>query len=115
MKFNYRESFLQHNKGYICLGATLKLGHGKREELEENEFYIADLVGSEVFVETSKIGILKQVLQYGSADIFVLDSNGKEIMMPFVNGLVNSFDSEKKVIILNKDKYSEVVWSGDEN
>ncbi len=35
MKFNYRESFLQHNKGYICLGATLKLGHGKREELEE--------------------------------------------------------------------------------
>lgn len=35
MKFNYRESFLQHHKGYICLGATFKLGHGERSELEE--------------------------------------------------------------------------------
>ena len=35
MKFDYRESFLQHHKGYICLGATLELGHGEREMLEE--------------------------------------------------------------------------------
>ena len=35
MKFNYRESFLQHHKGYICLGATLKLGYGERSVLEE--------------------------------------------------------------------------------
>ena len=35
MNFNYRESFLQHHKGYICLGATLKLRYGKREDLEE--------------------------------------------------------------------------------
>ena len=35
MNFNYRESFLQHHKGYICLGATLKLGHGEKQELEE--------------------------------------------------------------------------------
>ncbi|MBQ8892266.1 MAG: UDP-N-acetylmuramate dehydrogenase [Bacilli bacterium] len=35
MKFNYRESFLQHHKGYICLGATLKLGFGERSALEE--------------------------------------------------------------------------------
>ncbi len=34
MNFSYRESFLQHNKDYICLGATLKLMHGSREELE---------------------------------------------------------------------------------
>ena len=35
MKFKYRESFLQHHKGYICLGATLKLGKSNREVLEE--------------------------------------------------------------------------------
>jgi len=35
MKFNYRESFLQHHKGYICLGATFKLGYGERSVLEE--------------------------------------------------------------------------------
>lgn len=35
MNFAYRESFLQHHKGYICLGATFKLGYGDRETLEE--------------------------------------------------------------------------------
>ena len=35
MKFAYRESFLQHNRKYICLGATLELGYGERSELEE--------------------------------------------------------------------------------
>ena len=35
MQFNYRDSFLQHNKGYICLGVTLKLKHGDKEILAE--------------------------------------------------------------------------------
>jgi len=34
MKFKYRESMLQHNRGYICLGATFKLKKGNREEIE---------------------------------------------------------------------------------
>ena len=35
MLFGYRESFLQHNRGFICLGAILKLKHGDRDTLEE--------------------------------------------------------------------------------
>lgn len=35
MNFKYRESFLQHHKGYICLGATIKLNHSERSVLEE--------------------------------------------------------------------------------
>lgn len=35
MLFGYRESFLQHNRGFICLGAILKLKHGDRDILEE--------------------------------------------------------------------------------
>ena len=35
MKFAYRESILQHKKGYICLGATLQLGKGDKELSQE--------------------------------------------------------------------------------
>ena len=35
MKFAYRESFLQHNRGFICLEVLLKLRHGEKEALEE--------------------------------------------------------------------------------
>ena len=35
MNFHYRTSFLSQNKGYICLGVTIALKHGKRELIEE--------------------------------------------------------------------------------
>lgn len=35
MKFKYRESFLQKNRGYICLEVILKLKHGNKELLAE--------------------------------------------------------------------------------
>lgn len=35
MDFHYRTSFLQKHKDYICLGATLKLTPGNKEEMEE--------------------------------------------------------------------------------
>ncbi len=35
MNFAYRDSFLQHNKGYICLEVTLKLWHGDKDTLED--------------------------------------------------------------------------------
>lgn len=34
MKFKYRESFLQKNRGYICLEVVLKLQHGDKELLK---------------------------------------------------------------------------------
>ncbi len=35
MNFHYRDSFLQHNKGYICLEVILRLNHGDKELLQE--------------------------------------------------------------------------------
>lgn len=35
LTFNYRESFIQKNRSYICLEATLELEHGEREALQD--------------------------------------------------------------------------------
>ena len=35
MNFQYRTSFLQKNRGYICLGVVLELQYGDRDELQE--------------------------------------------------------------------------------
>ncbi len=35
MDFKYRESFIQDNRGYICLEVILKLKHGDKEALQE--------------------------------------------------------------------------------
>ena len=35
MNFHYRTSFLQQHPGYICLEVTIRLKHGKKEEIEK--------------------------------------------------------------------------------
>lgn len=55
MDFHYRDSYLQHHKEYICLGAVLKLKHGKRSEI------------SEINNERKKRRLESQPLEYPSA------------------------------------------------
>ena len=49
-------------------------------DLDEDEFFIADLIGLEVFtVAGDKVGVLKDVLQYSANDVYVVKGdNDKE-------------------------------------
>ncbi|MDD6224599.1 MAG: UDP-N-acetylmuramate dehydrogenase [bacterium] len=55
LNFHYRTSFLQKNKGYICLEATIKLKPGNKELIEE------------IVTERKKRRIEGQPLEYPSA------------------------------------------------
>jgi len=55
LKFHYRDSILQHKKGYICLEAVLKLEVGKKDAIEE------------VIKERRKRRLESQPLEYPSA------------------------------------------------
>lgn len=55
MDFHYRTSFLQKNKDYICLEATLKLKKGNKEEMES------------IVSERKKRRLESQPLEYPSA------------------------------------------------
>ena len=50
-------------------------------DLDEDEFFIADLIGLEVFtVAGDKVGVLKDVLQYSANDVYVVKGdNDKRI------------------------------------
>lgn len=55
LDFHYRSSFLQKNKDYICLEATLKLKNGNKEEMEN------------IVSERKKRRLESQPLEYPSA------------------------------------------------
>lgn len=73
--------------------------------LEENEYYIADLIDMEVYDENGdKLGVLYDVMQTGANDVYVirLDS-GKELLLPNIDQCileVNVEDKKMKVHIL---------------
>ena len=56
------------------------------QELEEDEYYIADLIGMDVVLEDgSKFGTLKDVMETGANDVYVVeDDKGEEILLPAI-------------------------------
>lgn len=71
-------------------------------KLPKNCWFISDLVGCDVFDNDEKhIGKLTEVLQNGSADVYVID-NGKA-MFPALNKLLLNVDIDSKKIVVDKD------------
>lgn len=69
-------------------------------KLEENEFFIADILGFDVCRETGeKLGILDDVLQTGANDVYVVKmENGKEVLLPAIKDCVKKVSLEEKRI-----------------
>lgn len=78
-------------------------------KLPENTWFIADLLGSRVFVEDEEIGTLTDVLQNAKVDVYVVDDGKKEVMFPALKTLIKSVDVENKRIVLSRERFGEVA------
>ena len=64
--------------------------------LEEDEYYISDVIGMDVVTEDGEIlGKLEDVMQTGANDVFVIRlTNDKELLMPVIKDCVLDMDYE---------------------
>ena len=71
--------------------------------LEEGEYFIADLLESEVYTdEGEKLGILEDIFNTGSNDIYVVKNElGKSILLPRIKDVFKEIDVENKKIIVH--------------
>ena len=71
--------------------------------LEEDEFYIADVIDAEVFEDNGKkLGTLVDVMQTGANDVFVVKmENGKEVLLPVIKDCVLDINAEEKKIVVH--------------
>jgi 16S rRNA processing protein RimM len=79
--------------------------------LPEGRYYIVDLIGSTIVCGKETVGTLTDVLQNGrAADVYVVAAKGgKTVMFPIVAGVLQSVDLERKRIIVNEKRFSEVA------
>ena len=73
-----------------------------RPNLDEDSFFYQDLIGCRVLHEKKDFGIIIDILEGSSVDILVIeiieDKNKKQILMPFVDSMVNTDNIEDRVI-----------------
>lgn len=67
----------------------------------ENVFFVHDLLNSRVFRNDKLFGKIKDVVSYPANDVYVIeDVSGKEILLPALSELIESFDPVNKILIL---------------
>ena len=72
-------------------------------KLEENEYFIADMIGMEVFTEDgSSFGILKDVIETGANDVYVIDSHAhEEVLIPAIKECILDVDVESQKMTIH--------------
>lgn len=70
--------------------------------LEEGEYYIADIIGAAVVTDEGEpFGELKDVLATGANDVYVVEHEGREVLLPVIPDCVLSRDMEKKLVTVH--------------
>lgn len=75
-------------------------------QIDEDANYVADLIGCRVAdMDTGEVyGKVADVLNYGSCDIYELETDGKRRMIPATPDIVKEINTEKQVIKIKKMK-----------
>lgn len=87
----------------IYKGRELWIPREEAQELGENEYYIADLIGMKVVLEDgSDFGTLKDVMETGANDVYVVvTGDGREVLLPAIKDCILKVDVENSLMTVH--------------
>lgn len=100
LKIKGIDTIEQANKYRNCY---LKIPRAKAGKLPENTYFIADLIGLQVYSDEGKLlGKVEDIYNTGSSDIYVVkDECGKQILLPAIKEVIKQIDLEQEKIIVH--------------
>lgn len=75
---------------------------------KEGRYYIDDLIGCTVS-DGETIGVLDDIYQFGSADVYVVKNGEKTVMFPYLESVIEKIDVENKQIFVVKSEFMKVA------
>lgn len=89
------------NHAEIIKGQLIKVDESNCPQLPGDSYYASDLIGLKVLSTDGKIlGVLTDVLKMPAHDIYVVDVEGRESLVPAVEEFIKSVDLNKRQIIV---------------
>lgn len=84
-------------------GCYLKISRKDAKKLDKDTYFIADLIGLDVYDEQdNRIGLLDDIFPTGSNDVYVVNSDdGKQILLPAISKVIKEIDLEQGKIIVD--------------
>lgn len=79
-------------------GYYIKIPRDSAKQIDENEFFIADLIGCEVY-QNELIGIIDDIFSVGASDVYVIKRKGKQdLLLPAISSVIKHIDIGAKRI-----------------
>lgn len=79
----------------------LKVGRWDAVRLPKDTFFVCDIIDSDVYdIHGELLGQLKDVLQTGANDVYVVKKDSKEILIPALKSVVKEINLQSKKIIV---------------
>lgn len=70
--------------------------------LEEGEYYLADIIGANVYIEDGNLfGSLEDVIETGANLVYSVQHEGKEVLLPVIDDCVKEVNVEEKKVIVH--------------
>ena len=99
-------------KAELLKGTIITVHRKDAIKLPENKFFICDMLGLAVFDQNEQLlGTLKDIIKTGSNDVYIIDCNGKDLLIPALKSVVQKIDFEEgkiKVILPEEIESDEV-------
>lgn len=75
---------------------SLKVAEENLSDLEDGEFYYHEIIGLEVYENDVLLGTIKEILQPGANDVWVVKRKGKrDLLLPYIPPVVLGIDIEQ--------------------
>ncbi len=70
--------------------------------LDQNEFFHYQLIGLNVYTENGdELGSIKEIIQTGSNDVYLVDCEGQELLLPAISQVIREINLEDGKMIVN--------------
>ena len=96
-------------KAEALRGKLITANRNDLPKLPDGKYYIVDMIGLDVVVSGEVVGEVCDVLQYGSADVYVVKNGANSFSFPAIFGLVKQVDLDLGKIVLDDMIFPRVV------
>ncbi|MBF9017633.1 MULTISPECIES: ribosome maturation factor RimM [unclassified Oceanispirochaeta] len=86
--------------GKLLSGWDIWVPRTLASKLEDGEFYLADLAGSELILEGKSVGKIRTILNSASDDLLEVDTEEGSKLVPFNSVFIGKIDTDKKTVEL---------------
>lgn len=108
MLYYYLRGIITIDDAELLIGKDLCILREDASTLEEGEYYIVDIIGCKVLCGGKELGVVKNIEQYGAADVYTVVGE-KTVRFPLLKKIIINMDINKGIIELDQKGLDEVA------